>query len=135
MARRRGGRLLTPGGRRPGEVRACGRRRAQRPVSRQQADSVWRRAGLEVEAIRARPSGRPSLSPTGLCGASRYRRSPVLVPAALQTGTLPGAHLQNCQLSDAHRAPLPVGGDGCVQKRERAIISLITHETHARSIV
>lgn len=38
-ARRRDGRALTPGGRRRGEVRARGRRRAPRPVSRKQAGS------------------------------------------------------------------------------------------------
>lgn len=96
---------------------------------------MGRRAGPEVEAIpgpplrQAQPEPHRALrgfpeSPVSPSGARRSR-----------TGTLPGAHLQDCQLSDAHGAPLPVGGDGCVQKRERAVISLIAHETRAGSMV
>ena len=92
VAKRRGGRPLTAGGRSPGKVRAGGRRR---PVSREQAGSGMAQGG---------PGGgggsgpAPLSSPAKPHPASRgFPESPVSFCSARcspDSGTIRGAHLQ-----------------------------------------
>lgn len=96
---------------------------------------MWRRAGLEVEAIPGPPLPEAQPIPTGLCGGHpRTTCLPLRLPAAL--GDAPRrapAGTLSFQMRVERRFLWEE--TGCVQKRERAIIALINPEAHVRSIV